>query len=296
MEYSFYEDGRNRFLRLKAEPSEEEAFEARMIMNNQPEGLLRMHPVENETGVFYDYNVSGLVSLKDCESEALLGNYLRCIIFRMEVLADILYEYMLSPSRVRLEETMIFLRRETGQVFFVYDPSKKEILRESLERMMEYFLKRLNPVEEKEVLLLYGLYAKSREPHVAMGTLAEYWRESVGSEQEITEEPQVKPASDDDLRIYEELGLESPEGRMKEKPEDGKGNRGRRRLAEPEKEVDETVEEPMEVMSYSDTLLLTSETNGEGVVRHLGKLLKTYAFEIVVGIIVLGGTIAILLR
>ena len=65
----------------------------------------------------------------------------------------------------------IFTDSITGNITFLYLPVKEENFQQSLQRLMEYFLRRLNPREESRVLLLYGMYQKSLEPTVTSDTL-----------------------------------------------------------------------------------------------------------------------------
>ena len=297
MEYQIYEDGKSCFLRIGCEEPMENLFELKMIMNNQPEGFLRMHITETGEGMFFDYNVSGLESLKACPDEALQGSYLKSIIFRLEELGEILKEYMLQGGRVELSEETIFLQRETGRVFFCYNPGKKKTMQESLRGLMEYFMKKICVSEEREVLLLYGLYAKSRENQVTFHTLADFWRENAGEEEILSEANTPGRIFEDDRKIYNELGLETFQ--VAEETESRHLLKKKRGGEETEKALlllpdagSELREDYGEIEDFDPDLYLEEKN----FFRKITGAVRSYLFEIVVGIIVIAGTIMILLR
>lgn len=184
MEKQILDDGRSRYLRLEDESVPENMYEIRMINHNKPEGLLVFHMEETGKTVQYDYFISGLSSLKSCAEEDDT-DYLYSVIFALEHLSDVFYEYMLSPDRLELDPETIFVRKETGSLYFCYYPGKKSSFQQSLQELMEFFVKVMDPNDEPSVLLLYGLYRKSREENVTMKTLAEFWRERKNEERNL---------------------------------------------------------------------------------------------------------------
>lgn len=237
MEKTRINDGKNVILRLESESVPDKMYEIRMILHSRPQGLLSFRTEETPEGLRCDYAVTGLKCLKECAEEEDT-DYLYSVIFSLERLSDILYEYLLSPDRVMLDPETIFLKKETGVVYFCYFPGKTSTFQEALQSLMEFFLRIRNPADEEGVLLLYGLYQRSREADVTMNALAEYWRETEAKYKEEermrAEEPDRSNAyadmrswqeeSTDRQRIYEDLGLEVPDsgsgpGRRKRKPE-----------------------------------------------------------------------------
>jgi len=216
MEKRILEDGKDRILRLSAEPETDLAYELRMISHSQPKELLpvRVNRVPGHTD--YDYPVTGLASLKDCEGRDS-ADYLYSVIFALERLGETLSEHLLSADRVVLDPELIFLKKETGTVSFCYFPGKERPFQDALQSLMEYFLNIIEPLGEAEVLLLYGLYQKAREPNAGPGTLADFWRENRGNEKIREEETRalaprepgtLTQSEREDRAIYRELGLQ----------------------------------------------------------------------------------------
>lgn len=222
-----FTDGKSAYLRFsdRGESLSEHLYEIKMINANRPAGLLPMHVAQEDGRLLYDYDITGLKSLKDSEGDEVQVDYLYSLITSMAREAEVLTEFMLAPDKLRLSPEAIFFRQWTGEVFFCYDPGKTESLRTSLNRLMEYFLKKLDPKEEEDVLFMYGLYQRTREPVVTLTSLQEYFLENREKYLKIGEEREKKKEQKDaensrertpaetiaENSIYEDLGLEKPE-------------------------------------------------------------------------------------
>lgn len=225
MEHTYYNEANKRYLsRACAELGDQRAgFELKMLTGNRPEGLLQVHLREMDGTRFLDYDVTGLKPLLECD-RGMAAARLYSIIFSLEKTVEMMKEFMLRPECIVLDPELIFFREESGMTFFTYAPDCPKPFKEGLGTVMEYFLKVLVPSDEKEVLLLYGLYHLTREENVTPGTLADYWRKSGNGEMTSAEEE--LPVLEDTRGIYEELGLNTAEemalrGRKgKKKPED----------------------------------------------------------------------------
>lgn len=299
--------GQNHYLRLPLSETESELYEIRMISANAPKGLLRLRLTRDGTDTFADYSVTDLVSLKESEEDEDLQQYLYSIVFSLERLADTLDQYLLPEEKVTLSPERIFLRKELGQTFFCFYPGETGTVSENLTEMMEFFLKRLRPSEEKEILLLYGLYRKAREPNVTLRSLAEYYRAQEKKEEEVREllteidrgtdeemlpeqeektspgpaETGMRDEADDDY-LYREFGIERPRKETSfEVWQKSRAGQGTRANPEPEEEEipfpDDAFEEPKADLK-----------------TRVGSFLKRHSLEVGVGAVVLIGTVVIL--
>lgn len=219
-----YSDGKSIYLRVSgsAETMAENLYEIKMINANKPAGLLPVHISRSEDGVFCDYEITGLRSLKDSEGDAVQVDYLYSLITAMAKEAEVLAEFMLDPNKLLLTPETIFFRPWAGEVHFCYDPGKNEPLQSTLRSLMEYFLKKLDPKDEEDILFMYGLYQRTREPMVTLTSFHEFFLENrerylkIGEEREQRLLEQKKKESEAALSVeqitenslYEELGLE----------------------------------------------------------------------------------------
>lgn len=189
-------DGKNVYLRIPLDPGFEAGYAFRMISCVQPSCLLPVGIVREGHQVFADYQISGWTALSSVPSEDLL-NLLYGFVNALKEASDELTECLLSSDDLSLDPGHIFLRRETGEIRFVYLLEGTKPFGESLQGLMEYFIKTAKPSGEQEVLLLYGLYQKSREENVTPEVLASCRAELMGGPKNSPKARQTEDKSAD---------------------------------------------------------------------------------------------------
>ena len=204
-------DGKNVYLRIPLDPGFEAGYAFRMISGVQPSCLLPVGIVREGHLVFADYQISGWTALSSVPSEDLL-NLLYGFVNALKNAADELADCLLTAEELSLEPRHIFLRRETGEIRFCYLMEGAKPFGESLQELMEFFIKNARPSGEQEVLLLYGLYQKSREENVTPEILASFRAELLSGQKAENPEPQRAPAflgeDEESQEIYERLGMD----------------------------------------------------------------------------------------
>ncbi len=315
-------DGEHVYLRIRGQENigAEDLYEIKMISANQPAGLLEMHLMQENGQMICEYHVTGLRSLKDSEGDEVQVDYLYSLITAMAREAEIFSEFMLDPAKLCLSPETIFFRQWTGEVFFCYDPGKTESLQESMQRLMEYFLKKLDPKDEEDILFMYGLYQRTREPMVTLASLHEEFlanREKylkIGEKREEKQKaaaeaaPEVNTEAIAEDSVYEDLGIEKPQRAVsfsflkKEAPEvylDLDSYRDRSRVREAaQKDDPEPVpaagEYDWDTGSRKQMPEPASDRKDLDPAALFGRL-RPYGFELAVGGVVLAGVILFIL-
>ena len=176
MSGEYRDDGRDLFLLREYREEDADAMALRMLGSYAPEGLLPVRFRRNAGQITAMYRISGLMKL----SEAMKGpdpdKILRAVITALSEIGPVLQAYFLSPGQLSLEPSEIFLNAD-GSVYFLYLLVSDRSFQKSLQILMEFFLRQMNPREEGRVLLLYGLYQKSREETVMPDTLSRLYQE-----------------------------------------------------------------------------------------------------------------------
>lgn len=167
---------------------EADETELGMLENNSIAGLVPMELHEAGETVLCVYHDDGFTVLDGLMNSDAGNLYLYAVIYALALAGKELREHFLDENRLSLLPQEIFVDEAAGKVLFLYDPVKKKCFQESLQRLMEYFLKVINPAEEQRILFLYGLYRKSREEHVLPETLLQYWKEHAPEEKYSSEE------------------------------------------------------------------------------------------------------------
>lgn len=313
MNFEIITEGSEKYLKVFGEALVD-SYEYRMLNHNDPAGFLPLQRRFENGERCYLYAISGLISLKEAMN-AGDRNYLEGIILALEHIVEELNELFLSADRLLLSPEQIFIRPENGMFCFCYYPGKKESVRASLETLMEFFVKTMNPTEEDDVMLLYGLYQRTRETNVTIGTLTTYWREK--RKEKLRSDPEAYVAGpgpeEEDKTYYDSLGLTVP---VKKTAFSGWLARRQKALPEPAavakgrmssdsvcmKEVHlpavrEPGSEPKEIKIPEDpwrtgAVLYDDIYIDSGREKHI---LKKYGFEIAIGVICAAGAALILL-
>lgn len=170
-------DGKNCYLRVLLEDGTEPGYEIKMINRTQPGHFLRISLMEQYHRLYLDYNITGLVPVSEVEKNDLL-TYLYAIISSLSRLGEECAEYLIPAEKVDLSPEHIFLRMETGQIYYVFSPEKQETQQESLQLLLEHFMKNANLVHEEDVLNVYGMYQKTLEKNVTFQGLYDYLKEA----------------------------------------------------------------------------------------------------------------------
>ncbi len=284
-------DGRNVYLRVPLDPGFEAGYAYRMISSVQPSCLLPLGIIREGHEVFADYRISGWTALSSVPSEDL-QNLLYGFVNALKNAADELSDCLLSADDLALKPGRIFLRRETGEIRFCYLLEGKKPFGESLQELMEFFIKNARPGGEQEVLLLYGLYQKSREENVTPEILASYRTELLGGQRDLIKgrqsedktdaapwESETKPSSerlgagglneDEEVQeVYERLGMD---------PEDRESGFSRWKK-EREVKAEKRAEEPKRLRKEPDgipvrTIVDTKEKPQSFLRKHLPEIL-----------------------
>ena len=209
------EDGQDRLLVLAEDPEKTDRTEIRMLGDYAPEGLLRMRFRRSPECLSVLYTVSGLQTLSEAMREESQEALLYAVISALSGIGPVLREHFLSLQQLSLQPEEIYLNSEQ-KVRFLYRLVPERSFQQSLQSLMEYFLRQMNPQEEEEVLLLYGLYQKSREEQAAADTLLRYYEGHRKKQKEAS-----GASMSEEAPAFEERGIPdasglTPEGRTAE--------------------------------------------------------------------------------
>ena len=262
-------DGRNVYLRIPLDPGFEAGFAFRMITSVQPSCLLPVGIVREGHAVLADYRISGWTALSSVPGEDLPG-LLYGLISALKSAADELAECLLSADDLSLDPHRIFLKRETGEIRFCYLLEDAIPFGESLQELMEFFIRTAKPSGEQEVLLLYGLYQKSREENVTPEVLTAFRSDLLNSgnapRAEVKAAYTLDTAEDESREIYERLGLNTEEipVRQIDDLDESKYEKAERKHASPKK-TSGTNRAPQPKTSASEPAARTKTAGTENV-------------------------------
>lgn len=178
---------------------EPELFEEKMLRYNQLEGLLIPFSETRDTERKMWYEITGKQSLELVLSNQEMGQELFCqLLSQLCSVIEKLDTFLLSENGMLLEAESIFIDRKTGQAVFTYLPGKTGLLAESLQRLVEYLLSKIDHKDMMAVKIAYEVYEKTLKEGYALADIREslklpYAREDTNGagEHQVKEEPLV---------------------------------------------------------------------------------------------------------
>lgn len=169
---------------------EPEPFEEKMLRYNPIEGLLVPFSETRDTERKMWYEITGKQSLELVLSNQEMGQELFCqVLSQLCSVVEKLDAFLLNENGILLEAESIFADRRMGQVVFTYLPGKTGSLAESLRRLVEYLLSKIDHKDTAAVKIAYEVYEKTLKEGYALADIREsmklpYEKEESGAIQE----------------------------------------------------------------------------------------------------------------
>ncbi len=159
-----------------------EDYQVRMLKANDLEGILKMGGRGiNETS-YYDYDVSGKISMKAMfERSKISAEDIKMFLQNLKMAVKEVETFLLNIHCILLKPEYIFY--EEGRFFFCYYPLAKQDLWEEFHVLTEYFVKQADYQEEDCVNLVFLLHKKTMDENYSLEKLtAECMQTGVGQE------------------------------------------------------------------------------------------------------------------
>lgn len=127
-------------------------------------GLLPMKIMPLDSSITYWYNVTGLVRFPDHLGEnRISGRLLSLFLSSVRRLHENLLRYYLDERHLVMDFDKIYIREETMEFFFCYEPDHEGNISEELLRLAEKMIELADHQDEAAVAYAYGFYSQLSE-------------------------------------------------------------------------------------------------------------------------------------
>lgn len=165
-----------------------EDYQMRMLLRNKIEGLLPIKGRGMNENSFYDYDVSGKISVKAMyERSKINSEDIKKFLCNIQKVTEGVDNYLLNKHCILLDPEYIFY--EEGQYFFCYYPLSKGNFWEAFHTLTEYFVKRTDYEDKECVRLTFLLHKETMEENYSLEKLIE---ECLKEESPKIEEPDTE--------------------------------------------------------------------------------------------------------
>lgn len=147
-----------------------EDYQMRMLKENHIEGLLAVKGRGADGKSYYDYDVSGKVSMKAMyEKSEIKGEDICCFLERLLAVIGETRKHLLNIHRIVVNPEYIFY--ESGKYYFCYYPPGTDNLWEAFHTMTEYFVKRADYKDQDCVQMIFLLHKETMEENYSLEKL-----------------------------------------------------------------------------------------------------------------------------
>lgn len=137
-----------------------EDYQMRMLQANEIEGLLPVRGRGIDGSSFYDYNVSGKISMQAMyERNKISGEDLKIFLRQLLTVIRETENYLLNIHCILLEPEFIFY--EDGAYYFCYYPKAKQDLWDRVHKLTEYFVKQADYEDKESVRIVFILHKET---------------------------------------------------------------------------------------------------------------------------------------
>lgn len=150
----------------------QEDYQMRMLQVNHVEGLLDIKGRGADGKSYYDYDVSGKVSLKAMyEKSAISGEDIRKFLKSLMSVLKESERYLLDIHHILLKPEYIYY--EEGKYYFCYFPPEKGNLWEEFHVLTEYFVKQADYKEQGCVQMVFMLHKETMVENYSLEKLVQ---------------------------------------------------------------------------------------------------------------------------
>lgn len=159
-------------LRLKVTGLYAESYQIRMIQENQIRGLIPIKVLGEEGNTIYEYDITGLVSLKKYYSQKkLTQEEMYRFLKQIQEVMDTAEAYLLNPNKLLLEAEYIFYDDETYS--FCYLPQREEDIGRSFHRLMDEFVQWTDYQDISSVKTAFFLHKETMKDNYSLRRVVE---------------------------------------------------------------------------------------------------------------------------
>lgn len=147
-----------------------EDYQMRMLQLNEITGILPVKGRGIDSSSFYDYNVSGKISMQAMyERNKISGEDLKIFLHQLLGVIQEAENYLLNIHCILMEPEYIFY--EEGRFYFCYYPLAKQDLWEELHKLTEYFVKQADYDDKECVRIVFIIHKETMTENYSLGKI-----------------------------------------------------------------------------------------------------------------------------
>lgn len=190
---SYKREMNHNYLMIEGDPVLEDSYEARMLLANSVEGLLKFRIKRIDNRCYFCYEITSRQPLdRLLESKSLQVHEIRRMIQGVARALEGMEEYLLKEQQILLKPEFIYVEPETFQISLCLLPGEEADFPGQLSRLLEYLLGHVDYQDKDGVIMAYGLYRESLKENYGMNDLLGMLSIKSDKEEGPLPEPELK--------------------------------------------------------------------------------------------------------
>ncbi len=175
-------------------------YQMAMLKANSMKYLLPIGSRWIDESSFFDYDVTGKVSMQAIyEKNLLTGEELVTFLEQLLLVRKEIEKYLLHEDCLLLKPEYIFF--EKNQYYFCYYPLSKESFWESFRKLTEYFVKKMDYQDSQGVQMMFALHQGVMQENYSLERLVKECQKLLASEPKDSE-TKDSSASEEEQDVY----------------------------------------------------------------------------------------------
>ena len=172
MEVEYLREMRQNYLMIQAEESQEQGYEARMMIGNTIDGLLKFRIKKSDNRCRFCYEITSKQPLsRMLEKKAINAVQIRGLLLGIARTLTRMEDYLLSEEQILLDPDYIYVDPEEYEPFLCLLPGKRGDFPEEFSLFLQYLLGNTDHEDKEAVVLIYGLYRESLKENYGLDNL-----------------------------------------------------------------------------------------------------------------------------
>jgi len=199
MEISYHREMKNNYLMIAVEEARERGFEARMLIGNTIDGLLKFRIRKSDNRCQFCYEITSKQPLgRLLETKAIGADQIRRLLLGIAQTLTRMEDYLLSEDQILLDPDFIYVDLENFQPGLCLIPGRKGDFPQEFSELLRFLLGKVDHQDKDAVVLVYGLYRESLKDNYGLDNLLRWLvKEDCSNHESEKSEPAMEKTSQD---------------------------------------------------------------------------------------------------
>lgn len=219
MNVSYKREMKHNYLIIEQEHPEH-SYEAKMLVNNVIEGLLKFRIKKVDERCYFCYEITSKQPLSRLlENRSMKLEELQQMVFAMAQMLTHMEEYLLKEGQILLEPEFIYVEPDSFRIGCCLLPGHSGNFPKEFSKLLEYLLGKVDYQDKDCVVMAYALYRESLKENYGMEDLLGFLKNNASvklkKEEEVKPPEEIEPPEFSNQDAYRQNQLREEPGSSK---------------------------------------------------------------------------------